>query len=35
MPDDGGWNYGTNLNYMKEISNYWVKILIGENMKQK
>jgi pimeloyl-ACP methyl ester carboxylesterase len=25
MPEDGGWNYGTNLNYMKEISNYWVK----------
>ena len=24
MPDDGGWNYGTNLDYMKEISNYWV-----------
>ena len=25
MPDDGGWGYGTNLEYMKEISNYWVK----------
>jgi pimeloyl-ACP methyl ester carboxylesterase len=24
MPKDGGWNYGTNLDYMKEISNYWV-----------
>ena len=24
MPKDGGWEYGTNLNYMKEISNYWV-----------
>tara|TARA_B110001450_G_scaffold242536_1_gene252964 strand:- start:396 stop:596 length:201 start_codon:yes stop_codon:yes gene_type:complete len=24
MPDDGGWKYGTNLDYMKEISNYWV-----------
>ena len=24
MPDDGGWEYGTNLDYMKEISNYWV-----------
>ena len=23
MPDDGGWEYGTNLDYMKEISNYW------------
>ena len=25
MPDDGGWEYGTNFDYMKEISNYWVK----------
>jgi pimeloyl-ACP methyl ester carboxylesterase len=25
MPNDGGWEYGTNLDYMKEISNYWVK----------
>ena len=25
MPTDGGWEYGTNLNYMKEISSYWVK----------
>ena len=24
MPDDGGWEYGTNLKYMKEISDYWV-----------
>jgi microsomal epoxide hydrolase len=24
MPKDGGWNYGTNLDYMKEISSYWV-----------
>ena len=24
MPDDGGWDYGTNLNYMKEFTNYWV-----------
>ena len=24
IPDDGGWEYGTNLDYMKEISNYWV-----------
>jgi pimeloyl-ACP methyl ester carboxylesterase len=24
MPEDGGWKYGTNLEYMKEISNYWV-----------
>ena len=25
MPDDGGWEYGTNLDYLKEISNYWIK----------
>ena len=25
MPEDGGWEYGTNLSYMKEISNYWIK----------
>jgi len=24
MPDDGGWEYGTNLNYMKALSEYWV-----------
>jgi len=24
MPDDGGWEYGANLDYMKEISKYWV-----------
>jgi len=24
MPNDGGWKYGTNLDYMKEISKYWV-----------
>ena len=24
MPDDGGWLYGTNLDYMKKISKYWV-----------
>ena len=24
MPDDGGWNYGANLDYMKEISKYWI-----------
>ena len=23
MPDDGGWNYGTNLDYMKELAAYW------------
>ena len=25
MPDDGGWNYGTNLEYMKEFSRYWIE----------
>ena len=25
MPDDGGWNYGTNLEYMKNFCNYWIK----------
>ena len=24
MPDDGGWDYGTNLDYMKELSEYWI-----------
>jgi microsomal epoxide hydrolase len=24
MPDDGGWDYGTNLDYMKEICDYWL-----------
>ncbi len=24
MPDDGGWEYGTNLDYMKELTDYWV-----------
>ena len=24
MPNDGGWEYGANLDYMKEISKYWV-----------
>jgi microsomal epoxide hydrolase len=24
MPDDGGWEYGTNLEYMKELCDYWV-----------
>jgi microsomal epoxide hydrolase len=24
MPDDGGWAYGTNLAYMKELCAYWV-----------
>ena len=25
MPDDGGWDYGTNLDYLKELCAYWVK----------
>jgi len=25
MPDDGGWGYGTNLNYMKELSKHWIE----------
>ena len=25
MPDDGGWEYGTNLEYMKNFSKYWVE----------
>ena len=24
MPDDGGWEYGTNLDYMKELCAYWL-----------
>lgn len=24
MPDDGGWGYGTNLDYMKELCAYWL-----------
>jgi microsomal epoxide hydrolase len=24
MPEDGGWKYGSNLDYMKEISGYWL-----------
>ena len=24
MPDDGGWVYGTNLKYMKELCGYWL-----------
>ena len=25
MPDDGGWEYGINLNYMREFCAYWVE----------
>ena len=24
MPDDGGWDYGTNLDYMKELCAWWL-----------
>jgi microsomal epoxide hydrolase len=24
MPDDGGWAYGTNLDYMRELCEYWL-----------
>ncbi len=24
MPDDGGWEYGSNLDYMKDICNFWI-----------
>ena len=24
MPDDGGWAYGANLEYMRELCDYWV-----------
>ena len=25
MPDDGGWDYGTNLDYLREFCVYWVE----------
>jgi pimeloyl-ACP methyl ester carboxylesterase len=25
MPDDGGWEYGTNLDYLKTLCTYWVE----------
>lgn len=25
MPANGGWNYGTNVEYLKELCEYWVK----------
>ena len=25
MPDDGGWGYGTNMDYLKELCTYWVE----------
>ena len=24
MPNDGGWDYGTNIDYLKELCGYWV-----------
>ena len=24
MPNDGGWDYGTNLDYMKDFCKYWI-----------
>ena len=24
MPEDGGWSYGTNLDYMKDFCDYWI-----------
>ena len=24
MPDDGGWEYGTNLDFMMDFCDYWV-----------
>jgi len=24
MPNDGGWQYGTNLDYMKAFCSYWI-----------
>ena len=35
MPDDGGWVYGTNLDYMKEISKYWVDKFDWKNIEEK
>ena len=34
MPDDGGWSYGTNLDYMKEISKYWVEKFNWKNVEE-
>ena len=35
MPDDGGWAYGTNLKYMKEISKYWVDNFNWKSIEEK
>ena len=25
MPKDGGWSFGTNIDYMKNLTDYWTK----------
>ena len=25
MPKDGGWSFGTNIDYMKNLADYWTK----------
>jgi len=35
MPDNGGWSYGTNLDYMKEISKYWVEKFNWKSVEEK
>ena len=35
MPDDGGWTYGTNLEYMKEISKYWIEKFNWKSVEEK
>jgi len=35
MPDDGGWAYGTNIEYMKEISKYWVDKFNWKSVEEK
>ena len=35
MPDDGGWAYGTNLTYMKEISKYWIDKFDWKSVEEK
>tara|TARA_B100000902_G_scaffold390720_1_gene440145 strand:- start:3493 stop:4632 length:1140 start_codon:yes stop_codon:yes gene_type:complete len=35
MPDDGGWDYGTNLEYMKELSKYWIEKYNWRNTEKK
>ena len=35
MPNDGGWEYGTNLEYMKEFANIGLINLTGEKQMNK